>query len=130
MSLLKISGTVKDSKTGETLPGVNVYESDYYGNLLSGGKGTSSDVNGKFYLATNIYENQAGFVTAKMLGYKTITNTVIGTDGNVNWDISLSADTYNLPSAVVTAQKTYKWAYALVAFGVVAVIIYNRKNFF
>lgn len=120
---LIITGNVKDKETGETLPGANVYESTHDGILR--GNGTTSDLNGDFTLITSLNENQSGFVTVSMLGYSKATNTVVGGDGDVNWNVNLKKGV-GLSTVEVKAQKTYWWLAALSAFVLVSIFIYKK----
>ncbi len=75
----KISGTIKDKKTGETMPGVNV-------RIEGGTLGASTNANGGFTIlnvSPGIYS-----IKATMIGYKTVTQT----DVRISIDLTTQVD--------------------------------------
>ncbi len=90
-----ISGTIKDAKTGELLPGANI-------KVSRKSVGTSSDFDGKFELKTT--DNPPFTVEISMIGYKT--EEVQITKNNQKVDVSLSENETSLDEIVVSASRT------------------------
>ena len=105
----KLSGTVKDSRTGEPLIGANVMIEGVW----RGGKiipfdirrGAVADVEGFYYILNIPTETYA--VKASMMGYeaKTITNVRIELDRTVTLNFSLEQVALEGKSVTITAQK-------------------------
>lgn len=92
----RITGTVVDSETGETLIGVNV--------VIDGTiKGTATDIDGR-YVIRNV-EPGTYTVVVSYLSFSTqrITNVVVGDGETVTLDILLQEETELLDEIVVTA---------------------------
>ncbi|MDP1800865.1 MAG: TonB-dependent receptor [Bacteroidota bacterium] len=105
----KISGTILDSKTGETLPGATA--------LVEGtGKGASADFDGKFVLTgvpvgkVTLVISYISYTTKKIAGVEVKENDVI--DVNVLLDASSSQD-LNEVEVVVTLNKENNTALVL-----------------
>lgn len=89
------SGTVKDAKTGETLPGANI--------KISGkAVGTSTDFDGNFTL--KVSDNPPFTVEISMLGYQTAKVEI--TKNNQKIDVSLKENETSLDEIVVSASRT------------------------
>ena len=83
-----LSGTIKDAKTGEALPGVNVIiKGTYYG--------SATDINGKFKI-NNISVGNYN-VDISLIGYKTVQYTGINIESNKTKDLDV-----NLEETVLT----------------------------
>ena len=89
-----VTGTVKDAKSGETLPGVSIRVS---GKSI----GTSTDFDGKFTL--NVNQAPPFKIEASYIGYAT---QVIEVTGNVNLTISLKESSSRLDEVIVSASRT------------------------
>lgn len=103
-----ISGTVKDSKTGETVVGANVV-------IQGTTTGASTDIDGNFLISNlpeGTYTLQVSFVT-----YKThvIPNVVVETAKRVTLDIQLSEDVSELAEVVVSAKSHTDTDYSLLS---------------
>jgi len=107
----KISGIISDASTGERLPFVNVI---YKGTSI----GTSSDVNGNFFLSVNVPPSDSvvisymGYLAEKRFVRKGISQVI---------NIALSPDIKNLEEVVVVAGKDP-------AYGILKKVIKNKKN--
>ncbi|HEX9253475.1 MAG TPA: carboxypeptidase-like regulatory domain-containing protein, partial [Ignavibacteriaceae bacterium] len=78
-----LSGIVKDSKTGEALPGVNVIiKGTYYG--------AATDINGKF-LINNISVGSYN-VDISLIGYKTVQYTGIQIESNKTKELTVKLE--------------------------------------
>jgi hypothetical protein len=83
---MEITGVVKDSTTGETIPGAVVFKSDVLGKSI--GNGTSTDIDGKYKL-TNI--NDGDYITAQILGKQPLTQKAQG--NKLDFGVGTSAST-------------------------------------
>lgn len=92
----KISGTVKDEATGETLPGITVWLKDTQ-------YGTSTDIDGHYVLE---YEGNYGFLSISGIGYAPAEFRLSGGDEIVN--ASLKPDDTMLEEAVAVGYGTQK----------------------
>jgi len=97
----RLSGIIKDAKTGERLPAANVF--------LSGTKrGTSSDKDGKFYLQTipsGTYNLVVSFV-----GYQPWTRTIhLSAGDHQQLNIRLQPRQYMLGDVSVTGKRPKEW---------------------
>lgn len=90
-----ISGTVKDAKTGETLPGANIKVS---GKAV----GTNTDFDGEFTL--KVTDNPPFTLEISMLGYQT--SKVEITKNNQKIEVSLNENETSLDEIVVSASRT------------------------
>jgi iron complex outermembrane receptor protein len=90
-----ISGTVKDAKTGEFLPGANV-------KVSRKSVGTSTDFDGRFELKNA--DNPPFTIEISMIGYKT--EEVQITKKNQKVEVSLSENETSLDEIVVSASRT------------------------
>lgn len=90
-----ITGSVRDAKTGETLPGVTVF-------TKQSGNGVSTDMNGNFSLSITSGDDSLSF---SYVGY--IAQS-IATAGKSNIDVRLSTDLKSLGEVVVTAYGTQR----------------------
>lgn len=90
-----ISGTVKDAKTGEFLPGANV-------KVSRKSVGTSTDFDGRFELKNA--DNLPFTIEISMIGYKT--EEVQITKKNQKVEVSLSENETSLDEIVVSASRT------------------------
>lgn len=90
-----ISGTVKDAKSGEFLPGANV-------KVSRKSVGTSTDFDGRFELKTT--DNLPFTIEISMIGYKT--EEVKITKNNQKVEVSLSENETSLDEIVVSASRT------------------------
>ncbi|MEQ9309934.1 MAG: TonB-dependent receptor [Balneolaceae bacterium] len=88
-----ISGTITDSRTGETLPGATVLISSIQ-------KGTSTNVDGEFSL-TNVPVGTYNLV-AQYIGFKSFETSVEVGSGEVVLNIELTEDILGLEDVVVT----------------------------
>jgi len=91
----KVTGTVVDSQTGETLIGVTIF-------LKGTNQGTVSDVNGNFSLNLT---NLSGVLKVNYLGYLPQEITL---NGQTKLDIKLVRDVKNLDEVVVIGYGTQK----------------------
>ena len=80
---LSISGTIKDSKTGEPLPYANIIVSNT-------GIGTASDING-YYIIPSI-DNGEYIVKVMMIGYSISENKIIINNENIRLNLELEPD--------------------------------------
>jgi len=92
-----LSGVVKDSVSGETLPGVSIYEE-------STKTGTSTDLNGYYSISLTKGEH---FLTFSFIGYINQIKTINLTK-NVILDIKLSSSENQLEEVVVSNKKPDK----------------------
>ena len=90
-----VTGTVKDAKTGETLPGANV-------KISKKAVGTNTDFDGNFVLKTT--DNPPFTLEISMLGYKMATVDV--TKNNQKVEVSLTENETSLDEIVVSASRT------------------------
>ena len=91
-----IGGTVKEKKSGLSIPGVNIQ-------IKNSTKGTTTDLDGKF---TFKGIPSGSVVVFTFIGYKTFEYTVTGTDTNMS--IALSEDEKVLDEVVVIGYGTQK----------------------
>ena len=90
-----ITGTVSDSKTGETLPGVNI-------RVVGTSIGNSTDFDGKFSL--NVGEDTPFSIEFTFVGYQT---QIIEIDGDKEeLEIALVENATSLDEVVVSASRT------------------------
>jgi TonB-linked SusC/RagA family outer membrane protein len=85
-----VSGTVTDSETGETLPGVNVRVEDT-------GIGTATDVDGEYELSV---PSDANVLLFSFIGYET---ERVSIDGRATIDVALTSVALEAEGVVVTA---------------------------
>lgn len=100
---MKIQGKITDSRTGEALPGVDIFSVD--ANFAPLGDGTTADENGNYVFdSTNLdgAGNYAGFSSA---GYKP--TYIIPSAGTLNIALDESGA---LDEVVITAKRTVKKA--------------------
>ena len=90
-----ITGTVKDAKTGETLPGANI-------KVERKAVGTNTDFDGNFSL--NVADIPPFYLQISVLGYKT--EKVEVTMNNQNIDVLLTENETFLDEIVVSASRT------------------------
>lgn len=90
-----ITGTVKDAKTGETLPGANI-------KVERKAVGSSTDFDGNFSL--NVVDIPPFSIEVSVLGYKT--EKVEVTKNNQNIDVVLTENETFLDEIVVSASRT------------------------
>jgi iron complex outermembrane receptor protein len=90
-----VNGTVKDSKTGETLPGANI-------KIENKAVGTTTDFDGNFVL--KVIENPPFTLEISVLGYKM--EKVEVTKNNQTVDIALTENETSLDEIVVSASRT------------------------
>lgn len=90
-----VTGVVKDSKTGEELPGANI-------RVARKAVGTNSDFDGKFILTVN--ETPPFTVEVSMLGYKTQSFEI--TQNNQKLEVLLVENATSLDEVVVSASRT------------------------
>ena len=90
-----ITGTVKDAKTGETLPGANI-------KISRKALGTTTDFDGNFML--KITDKPPFTLEISMLGYKMIKVEV--TKNNQNVTVNLEENETSLDEIVVSASRT------------------------
>ncbi|MEJ6675528.1 MAG: carboxypeptidase-like regulatory domain-containing protein, partial [Polaribacter sp.] len=90
-----ITGTVKDAKTGETLPGANI-------KVERKAVGSSTDFDGNFSL--NVVDIPPFSIEISVLGYKT--EKVEVTENNQNIDVVLTENETFLDEIVVSASRT------------------------
>lgn len=94
-----ITGYITDAATGEPLIGANVV-------INNQASGSSTDINGKFYIA-NIKTGYTSFKVS-FIGYKTVTfNADIKERNLMNINIPLTAEDISLSEVVVTDSKPY-----------------------
>ncbi|MFH5833605.1 SusC/RagA family TonB-linked outer membrane protein [Halalkalibaculum sp. DA384] len=93
VTLETVTGTVRDSQTGETLPGVNV--------LVSGTtSGTSTDGNGNFELNVPSLQDTLVF---SFVGFET---TTVPIDGRTQIDVEMTPETFQGSELVVVGYQT------------------------
>ncbi len=94
----RITGSVKDAKTGENLVGVNVI---VQGTTL----GAATDINGKYFIV-NVPVGTYN-LKVSMIGYKTqiITGVVVSMDRITRQDITLEPSVIQSQTVVVTAKR-------------------------
>jgi hypothetical protein len=108
---VNVRGIVKDSTTGEPLPGANVYASNQVGTPLNPIQGTSTDQNGEFNKMIN-----ATWITIKFIGYEPLTFPA-----NSEFTIyELRPTSYNLPNITVTPNNVFKTA----TFGILTLLYF------
>ncbi len=90
-----VTGTVKDAKTGEELPGVNI-------RVARKAVGTNSDFDGKFTLTVS--ETPPFTIEVSMLGYKTKSFEI--TKNNQVLEVLLDENATSLDEIVVSASRT------------------------
>ncbi|MEI6766768.1 MAG: TonB-dependent receptor [Bacteroidota bacterium] len=91
----KISGTVRDATTGETIPGVNV--------VYAEGKGTVTDISGTF---TFTVDKGDYTISVSYVGYMTQTKKVSANENNTTVDFALSTVTLSEVEVVADIAKT------------------------
>ena len=91
---IKVSGTVKDSDTGEVLPGVGI-------SVSGTSRGTMTDIDGNFTI--DIPEGRV--LTFEYLGYRTVTEDPAG---RTNLRIEMKSDINTLDEAVVMGYSSVK----------------------
>ncbi len=94
----KITGIVKDAKTGEALPGVNVY-------LQNQTLGAATDIDG-YYVILNVPPGKYDLV-ASYIGFKeyTIREVAVSSDLTTRININLSSDILETDEVVVIAER-------------------------
>lgn len=91
-----ITGVVKDKKTNESLPGVNV--------VLDDQSGAATDVNGFFSFKSNTIGKQT--ISFNFVGYKTQKQTIfIKPDEEIKLSIFMEEDVQMIDEVVVSASK-------------------------
>ena len=90
-----VDGTVKDSDTGETLPGANI-------KIENKAVGTTTDFDGNFVL--KVTENLPFTLEISVLGYKM--KKVEVTENNQTVDVTLTENETSLDEIVVSASRT------------------------
>ena len=90
-----ITGTVKDAKTGETLPGANI-------KVARKAVGTNTDFDGNFVL--NVADTPPFTLEFSMIGYQTAKVEI--TENNQKVAVSLSENATSLDEIVVSASRT------------------------
>lgn len=92
----RITGTVVDSQSGETLIGVNV--------VIEGTiKGTATDIDGRYTIRNVDPGTYTVIVSYLSFATQTITDVIVGDGQTVSLDISLQEETEFLDEIVVTA---------------------------
>jgi hypothetical protein len=100
------TGTVKDSRTGESLPRANVYFSDGTGRITPANLGTATDSRGSYRLDTP----GPGFITASYTGYQSLTRPCGLMGGPLEMiNFNLVPAENALPEVEITASKTTPW---------------------
>ncbi|HUI30507.1 MAG TPA: TonB-dependent receptor [Candidatus Acidoferrales bacterium] len=94
----KIQGTVKDAKTGETLPGVNVF-------VVGTSLGATSDINGKYFIVNvpaGTYD-----LRASMIGYTPVVvkGVVVAIERVATEDFALESAEIKTGEVVITAER-------------------------
>ncbi|KAA3609877.1 MAG: TonB-dependent receptor [Calditrichaeota bacterium] len=94
----KITGIVKDAKTGETLSGVNVY-------LENTSLGAATDIDG-YYVILNVPPGKYQLISS-YIGYKDyiIQNVAVSVDLTTRIDITLNSDVLETDEVVVIAER-------------------------
>ena len=90
-----VNGTVKDAKTGETLPGANI-------KIENKAVGTTTDFDGVFVLT--VTDNPPFTLEISVLGYKM--EKVLVTKNNQKIDVALTENETSLDEIVVSASRT------------------------
>jgi outer membrane receptor protein involved in Fe transport len=90
-----ITGTVKDAKTGETLPGANI-------KVARKAVGTNTDFDGNFVL--NVADTPPFILEFSMIGYQTAKVEI--TENNQKVSVNLSENATSLDEIVVSASRT------------------------
>ena len=90
-----ITGTVKDAKTGETLPGANI-------KISRKAVGTTTDFDGKFVL--NVSDTPPFTIEVSVLGFKT--NKIQITENNQKVSVGLVENETSLDEIVLSASRT------------------------
>ena len=90
-----ITGTVKDAKTGETLPGANI-------KVARKAVGTNTDFDGNFVL--NVADTPPFILEFSMIGYQTAKVEI--TENNQKVAVNLSENATSLDEIVVSASRT------------------------
>ncbi|MFK8058587.1 MAG: TonB-dependent receptor [Polaribacter sp.] len=90
-----VTGTVKDAKTGETLPGANI-------KISRKAVGTTTDFDGKFVLKAS--DNPPFTIEISMLGFQTARVEI--TKNNQKVEVSLTENETSLDEIVVSASRT------------------------
>ena len=93
---LSISGTIKDSKTGEPLPYANIIVSNTT-------IGTASDING-YYIIPSI-DNGEYIVKVMMIGYSISENKIIINNENIRLNLELEPDIIDIDEVKVSAER-------------------------
>ena len=93
---VSISGTIKDSKTGEPLP---------YANIIIAGTdiGTASDING-YYIIPSI-DSGAFLLKVMMIGYSVSDNDLFIENDNIRLDIELTPEIIDVDEVKVSAER-------------------------
>lgn len=91
----KVSGTVRDANTGETIPGVNV--------VYAEGKGTVTDISGTFSFTV---DNGDYTVSVSYVGYVTQSKKISAVTNSLVLDFSLSTVTLSEVQVVADIAKT------------------------
>jgi outer membrane receptor protein involved in Fe transport len=94
----KIAGTVKDSETGESLPGTNII-------LLGTEMGAATDIDGDYFILNvppGVYSLQA-----RMMGYENVTKTeiAVSVDRTIRVNFELEPTAIEVPGITVVARK-------------------------
>ncbi|WP_299054722.1 TonB-dependent receptor [uncultured Polaribacter sp.] len=90
-----VTGTVKDAKTGETLPGANI-------KVARKAVGTTSDFDGNFIL--NVSDNPPFTIEVSVLGFKSAEVEI--TKNNQEVTVNLTENATSLDEIVVSASRT------------------------
>lgn len=101
---MRLRGTIRDSKTRETLPQANVYVSDSKGKLLTPTKGTSTDFDGKFRLDDL---KPSDYVSMRFVGYNTLTYKVsdLGSGVTISKEFLMQPSTAELEEFAVVEYR-------------------------
>jgi len=119
---MTITGTVTDSKTGETLPLANVYVSNDKGKVCPCNIGTAADINGHYTLDVSRVTLDTFHLSASYTGYET--QTKAANPGQI--DFSLKPGT-TLPEVII--KGTMIWPRVLIAALALAAIYALYKVF-
>lgn len=94
----KIAGFVKDTETGELLPGANIL-------LIDTDMGAAADVDGYYYVINVPPGNY--LVEARMMGYEPVTmsNVVVNVDHTTRLDFELRPTTVEVPGITIVAKR-------------------------
>lgn len=90
-----VSGTVYDARTGEELPGVNIFISEL-------ARGAATDVNGNYTIEDVPFGEYN--VRISFIGYKQLNQTLNVNDENLTLNFELSEDLVGLEELIVTGQ--------------------------